>query len=236
MSLLVLPPSTPPVARLLLLHGLDMHPQGLLPLVRAARLPAWVALPEGPVDRPGGGRSWWPVDDEARAARLASGPSDLAAADPPGREAARRRVREAAAALQAAGGPDLPLVVAGFSQGAMLALDTLLAPDAEAETSPFSPAALVLWSASRQAFEHWRPRLPRLRGLPVWQRHGRHDANLSLAAGEALRDAMAGAGARVDWAVFEGGHEIPWTAWRALRRQLQSLGEAPADEGGPASR
>ena len=228
MTDVTLPPIGPARAAVLLLHGLDMGPATLAPFVRTLRLPAWVALPEGPLPRPGGGHAWWPVDDAARALRLASGPSDFAAMDPPGRASARVRVRQALAALRAQAGPDVPLAVAGFSQGAMLALDALLVDDGGAPAA-LRPGvdALMLWSASRLAFAHWAPNLARLAGLAVQQLHGRRDANLGLAAGEALRDALAGAGARVDWLAFDGGHEIPLAAWVGLRRWVRD-GAGPA--------
>ena len=82
-------PVVPACAAVLLLHGLDMTPGQLAPIVRSLKLPALVALPSGPVERPGGRRAWWPVDDAARAARLQRGPADLHDSHPPGRERAR---------------------------------------------------------------------------------------------------------------------------------------------------
>jgi predicted esterase len=232
----LIPPVGAPRAAVLLLHGLDMSPAQLAPLMRALKLPAWVALPEGPVARPGGQRAWWPVDDDAREARLARGPSDLVDDDPPGREAARARVCHAASLLRERAGVGLPLLVAGFSQGAMLALDVLLVDDPPAPgAAPALCAAdvqtLFLWSGSRLAFRHWQPRLVRLRGLDVQQRHGRRDTNLGLDAALALRDALAGAGARVDWADFEGGHEIALGAWAALRRRVRDFGDEGSSSG-----
>ncbi|MFL6626202.1 MAG: hypothetical protein ACJ8G1_07135, partial [Vitreoscilla sp.] len=82
-------PTGPARAALMLLHGLDMAPAQLAPLLASLKLPALVALPSGPVERPGGRRAWWPVDDAARAARIAAGPADLHASHPPGRPPAR---------------------------------------------------------------------------------------------------------------------------------------------------
>src|SRR6478735_6370638 len=87
-----LAPAAPARAAVLLLHGLDMSPAQLAPLLRSLRLPAWIALPAGPVARDGGRRAWWPVDDAARAARLARGPADLHDRHPEGREAGRAAV------------------------------------------------------------------------------------------------------------------------------------------------
>ena len=209
-------PAATPRAAVLLLHGLDMAPAQLAPIAASLKLPAIVALPSGPVARDGGARSWWPVDDLARAARLDAGPTDLHDSHPPGREPARARVHAAARALRERA-PGLPLVLAGFSQGAMLALDCVL------QAPPLAVDALALWSASRLAFAEWAPALPRLRGLRVELLHGRADANLGIDAGRSLRDALAAAGAEVRWRAFEGGHELPAQAWLGLRRLVREI-------------
>ena len=208
--------SAAPRAVLLLLHGLDMTPAQLAPLLRSLKLPALVALPAGPVARPGGHRAWWPVDEARRAARMAAGPADLHDSHPPGRDAARAHVHAVAAELRARA-PGLPLVLAGFSQGAMLALDCAL------QAPPLAVDALALWSGSRLAFSEWAPALHRLRGVPIHLVHGRADANLGIGAGEALRDALAAEGAEVRWSPFDGGHEIPLQAWVGLRQLLREL-------------
>ncbi len=212
-------------ACLLVLHGLDMTPAQLAPIVASLRLPALVALPCGPVERAGGLRSWWPVDDAQRARRLAGGPADLHESDPPGRAPARAAVHAAARALRARA-PGLPLVVAGFSQGAMLALDVVF------QDPPLAVDALSLWSASRMAFGQWMPALPRVRGVRVDLRHGRDDANIDIAAAMSLRDALVAGGADVRWAPFDGGHDIPLQAWVGLRRLVRELGSAPGETAG----
>ena len=209
------PVGAPRVA-VMLLHGLDMDPVRLAPIVKSLKLPALVALPRGPIARAGGGRSWWPVDDAAREARMRDGPADLHDSHPHGREPAREAVHAAALVLRERA-PGLPLVLAGFSQGAMLALDVVL------QAPPLPVDALALWSGSRLAFAEWAPALQRLRGVRVDLVHGRADANLGIAAGRSLRDALADAGAHVRWLPFDGGHEIPPQAWLALRRLVREL-------------
>ena len=158
--------------------------------------------------RAGGHRSWWPVDDALRRARLDAGPADLHGSYPGGRAAAR--------ALQAQA-PGLPLVLAGFSQGAMLALDCVF------QDPPLAVDALALWSASRLAFTEWKPAMHRLQGVRVDLVHGRRDANLGIVAGESLRDALVAEGADVRWSPFDGGHEIPLQAWVGLRRLVREV-------------
>ena len=204
----------PPRALLVLLHGLGMRPEVLVPFPHALALPVIAAVPGGPVVHDDGARAWWPVDLAARRERLADpqrGPTDLVDRHPPGREAARAVLAAQVAALRAAW-PGLPLVLAGFSQGGMLALDHLLCDEGT------SVQGLVLMSSSRIAAQEWALRWPRLAGLQVLVAHGRQDADLSFGAGEGLRDALLAAGAKVQWLPFDGGHEIPLIVWRALRR------------------
>ena len=205
-----------PRAAVMLLHGLDMAPAQLEPILGALKLPALIVMPSGPVARADGRRAWWPVDDALRNARLRAGPADLHDSYPSGREHARAAVHAVARSLRGRA-PGLPLVVAGFSQGAMLALDCVF------QAPPLAVAALALWSASRLAFTEWAPAMHRLRGVRVDLVHGRGDPNLGLAAGQSLRDALLAEEADVRWSAFDGGHEIPLQAWVGLRRLVREV-------------
>jgi phospholipase/carboxylesterase len=199
-----------------ILHGRMMEAADLSPFAHSLGVPAYYLVPDAPLPAEPRGRTWWPVDTEARARSLANGPLDLHAMDPDGRAEARARL---AALCAVAGGR--PLALAGFSQGGMLAMDYVL----HTETRP---DALALLSSSRIALSDWTPRLPRLAELPVLVAHGRGDAQLSFAAGEALRDAAIAGSARVTWLPFDGGHEIPLVVWRGLRKLLHELVRARA--------
>jgi phospholipase/carboxylesterase len=50
--------------------------------------------------------------------------------------------------------------------------------------------------------------------------HGKDDAELAFAAGEQLRDFASANGAIVQWLPFDGGHQLPFVVWRALRKLL----------------
>jgi phospholipase/carboxylesterase len=60
--------------------------------------------------------------------------------------------------------------------------------------------------------------------------HGTSDAELSLTAGELLRDFAVAGGAQVTWLPFDGGHELPLVVWRALRTQLKALAQQAQQE------
>lgn len=206
-----------------MLHGLGMEPAVLHPFLQSLALPAWCLVPAGPVHTGEGGRTWWAVDPAKRAARLAAGPSDLFDRHPAGRPAARAALGAALLRLRAAGS-GLPLVLAGFSQGGMLALDHTLLGDGP------RPDALVLLSSSVIASDEWAPHWARLRGLPVLLAHGRADDDLAFSAGERLHALLLAAGARVSWLPFDGGHQLPLVVWRALRRFVIDVA-APAEPG-----
>jgi phospholipase/carboxylesterase len=210
-------PPTEPRALVVMLHGLTMAPEALLPFAQTLGVPAVFAVPQGPVAEPDGSRSWWAVDAAKRQARLNAGPSDLHDKHPAGRPQARAALASQLNALTARW-PQLPLVLLGYSQGGMLACDhTLLG------TGP-RPDALVLLSSTRIAFDEWQPVLASanspVRGLPVLAMHGEQDPDLGLRAGLNLQQCLADAGAQVDWQPFAGGHEMPLVVWRRLKRFL----------------
>ena len=193
------------------LHGRQMEAADLAPFGRSLGVPAYFVFPDGPLPAEPRGRTWWPVDSEARIRRLSAGPMELSAMDPEGRAEARALLGGLIAALA-----PRKIALVGFSQGGMLAMDYVLHADAP-------PAALALLSSTRIALADWTSRASRLAGLSVLVAHGHADAELAFVAGELLRDFARSGGADVTWLPFDGGHEIPLVVWRALRKQLRTL-------------
>ncbi len=111
--------------------------------------------------------------------------------------------------------PARRIVLGGFSQGAMLALE-VATRDARAL------AGLVLLSGA-MADDEIQPRMAARRGLPVFQAHGTADERLPFENAELLRDAMTGAGMRVSFHAFDDGHGIPESIARDLGRWLRQL-------------
>ena len=200
------------------LHGYAMVPEDLSPFAASLGIPARFLFPEGPVPAETTGRCWWEMDQEKRARQMASGPRDLAQGHFPGAASARARLLDFLVEVRATSG-GRPVALVGFSQGGMLACDTLL------REQP-AVVGMALLSASRIAADEWTPLAHRLKGLPVLVSHGEQDPDLAFAAGEALRDLLRGGGARVTWVPFEQGHEIPLVVWRALRKFLAALSPA----------
>jgi len=203
--------STPATCIVTILHGHTMRPEDLTPFAASMRMSSAFYFPQGPVPATDGGYSWWPIDEERRRGQLAKGPRDLSA-ESPSRATLRARMKQFFRLLLDRHGPT-PMVLAGFSQGGMLACDLVVHRDV-------SVAALGLLSASRIALPEWTPRLGAFQGLPVLISHGRADQDLAFSAGEALRDMAQGAGATTEWLPFDGGHEIPLVVWRQLKRLI----------------
>ena len=194
----------------IVLHGRQMCAADLAPFAKSLTVPAYFVFPDAPLPAEPRGRTWWPVDSEARMRRLATGPMELSAMDPEGRAEARALLAQLIAQLAR------PFVLVGFSQGGMLAMDYVLHGGAR-------PAALALLSSTRIAIADWAPRAPALADLPVLVAHGTHDEELAFNAGELLADFARSAGARVTWLPFDGAHEIPLVVWRALRKFVLAL-------------
>jgi phospholipase/carboxylesterase len=186
-----------------LLHGWGAPGDDLLSLARElARPGVRFILPAAPLAMPGGGggRAWWHLDREAPAHASAEGKVPL--------QAAHRQVSAARAGIQALlrrtrerYAPER-VVLAGFSQGAMLALDVALAgaPGVD-RVAALSGVLLAESVPGLRAVHAVRP--------AVFIAHGRHDPVLPFAEGELAKGLLERNGYTVTWRPFEGGHEIP---------------------------
>jgi len=109
-----------------------------------------------------------------------------------------------------------PLILGGFSQGAMLAFDIALR-----STRPI--AALVQLSGARIARRLWDPQLEERAGMRAFISHGRSDPDLAFSATESFERDLRAARWLIEFCPFDGGHEVPLVALRALKRFLRSL-------------
>jgi phospholipase/carboxylesterase len=212
----------------LLLHGFNMRADDLAPFGASLGVPGIFLFPEGPLDlaaRGLPGRAWWMIDIERRDHAMARGEErDLAHEYPPDLPAARARLEALVAAVRARW-PDRPLLLGGFSQGAILSTDLAL-------RASIRPDGLVLLSTGRVTAQRWDPLFSSLRDLPIFQSHGRNDRELSFAPAQGLRDRLVAAGALVTWIPFDGGHEISLPVLRQLKRFVRSfVATAPASPG-----
>jgi phospholipase/carboxylesterase len=185
-----------------LLHGWRESGARLVPLARAlAARGARACVPAAPLPEPGGGRSWWRLEDGDRPAwawddepPAGYGPHKLVTA-------ARLAVQDLLAAIRDRYAPDT-VAVAGFSQGAMLALD--VAVRAESNVDRVGAVSGVLLADSLPALRTPAPTRPR-----ILLAHGRHDEDVPIAGGERASSLLERYGHAVDWRPFDGGHGIP---------------------------
>ncbi|HYQ40313.1 MAG TPA: hypothetical protein VER11_00045, partial [Polyangiaceae bacterium] len=107
-------------------------------------------------------------------------------------------------------------VIGGFSQGAMLATDTVLRT-----SRPF--AGLAVLSGTLISHDEWLPLMAARRGLPVLQSHGRADPVLPFELAERLRNELDSAGLPVEFIPFNGGHGIPSGVLDGLTRLISRI-------------
>jgi phospholipase/carboxylesterase len=211
-----------------LMHGFGAPGEDLVSLWRVIEVPRQVrfvfpAAPLAPAEFAAhGGRAWWPIDTVAMQQAVAAGRTrDRSRELPAGLLEARAQVIALLDAVER--NLDVrgeQLVLGGFSQGAMLACDVALQSDRKL-------AGLVLLSTTLLCRDVWEPRMPARGRLPVFQAHGRSDPLLPYALAVELRDLLRGAGCRVDWVEFNGGHEIPSPVLQALGSFIRT--HVPAD-------
>jgi phospholipase/carboxylesterase len=197
---------------ILFFHGYGADAADLAPLAFELDLPRqarWV-FPDAPLSLDWGGRAWFPIDP----ARFQTGkPVDLSDTDPPGLDAAREAVGYF---IEELGVPWKDLILGGFSQGAMLAVDLAL-------RAPESPRGLVVLSGNLVSSAAWTPLAPKRKGLPFFQSHGVADPILSYAGARKLETLLAGAGLQGELVKFDGGHAIAPIALERLRDYLAKL-------------
>ncbi len=207
-------------ATAILLHGFGAPGDDLVSLAQVIEAPVRFVFPEAPL-RLGGmygdGRAWWPLDLVKLEAELRLGRNDALRREvPPGLYEARVRMSALVEAVSECFSLTSDRVVlGGFSQGSMLALDVALHARA-------ALGGVVVLSGALMAGSEWLPLLPTLAGIPVFQSHGRQDPLLPFAGAEWLGDLLRQAGAKVEWHPFEGGHTIPLAVLSALGNFLRT--------------
>jgi phospholipase/carboxylesterase len=202
-----------------LLHGFGAPGDDLVPLAHEldARTTRFV-FPAAPLELGGmygDSRAWWLLDLEKLERDLAAGtPRDRRSEIPAGLHAVRDQLSRVLDQLIVKFQIER-LVLGGFSQGAMLALDVALHRQTK-------PSALLLMSGTLLAESEWAPRMASLAGVPIVQSHGKADQLLPFSIAELLRDQLTAAGAKVEWVPFVGGHEIPRAVLAAAGKLLRN--------------
>jgi phospholipase/carboxylesterase len=200
--------ATNPSAIVIILHGYganngDFEPAALEIRKRFPR--ALCVLPNAPISLGGQSVAWWPLDLQAMMMKMFTvGASRLFDGPPPaGLDEARRCVLELVARLlgEYADVTCSDIVLAGFSQGAMLAVDVALHMSER-------PGALVVWSGAFVAPTVWSALADRLAGVPIRQTHGSQDPILPYQCGADLNRFLATCSDDIKFAKFNGQHSL----------------------------
>ena len=204
----------------ILLHGFGADAEDLLPLTEVLdpdRRLTWL-VPEAPVSFQDygfpGGRAWFPGSVQELSQALFGGYfSKLGALDPPGLHNGAVLLRNTFRGVASDG--ELS-VLAGFSQGAMVATDAVL-------TGVLQPAALLLFSGTVIAHERWRAAVPPV-SPSLFQSHGHDDPILPYSGAEALYELLRAKGFPTRFHGFPGGHMIPPEVVAEAAEVLNKLG------------
>lgn len=195
-------------------YGADMRDLAPLAFEIPAKRPITWLFPDAPTALDWGGKAWWPIDVAAfEAAQRGGKPRDLSGEEPEG----LRVAREAAQAfLKELDVPCGKLVLMGFSQGSMLAVDLAL-------HAPASPAGVAILSGTLLAKRLVEELGPRRKGLRFFQSHGSADPILGFMQALALEKGLLAAGWSGKLMRFEGGHAVPLEVLAALGKWLDAL-------------
>ena len=191
-------PGAPAAAVVIWLHGLGADGHDFEPVVPHLQLPAELPVrfvfphaPEMPVTAFGGQRvrAWFDFDP--------GGGVDLG-----GLQRSQRRVNDLIQNEIDDGMPAERIILAGFSQGGAVALQTAM-------TFPRRLAGILALSTfladgSTPGADRARPNA----GIPVFMCHGQHDPVLPVALGGSARDALQRAGYPVQWQEYPMAHEV----------------------------
>ncbi|MFW6231463.1 MAG: alpha/beta hydrolase [Spirochaetota bacterium] len=196
-------------AIVVLCHGFGADEGDLVPLAGSLSTSTSLrfAFPRAPHPFPTGwgpGRAWFP-DTEPELASFVTGEffAHLDQLDPPSLGGAGELLAASARGLRGPA-PDRRLLVGGFSQGAMVACEAMLAAGLRAD-GLICLSGSVIAAARWQALARARP----LAGVPVFQAHGDVDPVLPFEAGLRLGETLDLAGGERTFVRFPGGHGIP---------------------------
>lgn len=205
---------------IMLLHGFGADYEDLLSLTSAytgALRPTWI-FPNGPQKVQIGffsaGRSWFSVNipllqkafrDKDYASVQNAFPKEISEI--------RKKLEFFLAEINVA---PHNLIVGGFSQGAILAIELALHAFER-------PRGLLVFSGTLVHVDSWKHLAPQKGALPFLQTHGENDPLLPLELALQLEELFLTSGFKGKLHRFQGGHEIPSSCLTELDHFLKSL-------------
>jgi phospholipase/carboxylesterase len=213
----VLAPATPASACVIWLHGLGADGHDFVPIVPELKLPpspgvrfVFPHAPVRPVTLNMGMpmRAWYDIKTLTAEGR----------ADEAGLRESVTRVTSLIAAERALGIAPERIVIAGFSQGAAVALHAALRhPEPLAGVLALSCYLPLQATLAAELSEANRP-------TPILMCHGVHDPVLPLALGLMARDWLRAAGYQVDWKEYPMQHQVCLPEIQDIGAWLRLLG------------
>jgi phospholipase/carboxylesterase len=183
---------------LVLLHGYGSRAEDWLQFESRLSLPPNTQLVylQAPLRGPlTGRRGWWWLNLNGH---VPPGESfaDYSKIHPRGIQTAARLVRDSLRNMKQ------PIVLGGFSQGAMTSAEIAFHSDQ-------ALAGLILLSGTTVDEEGWAERFAGRRHLPIFIAHGRRDSVLPFDRMERFQARLKAFGLDVTWKPFDGDHGIP---------------------------
>jgi phospholipase/carboxylesterase len=219
-TVLIQPAKCAPASLIVLSHGYGASGSDLLGLFEEflaqfpddKPLPAFL-FPEAPIDLSDqgmfGSRAWWPLNMAQFMLMSQTHSFDqMRDAVPEGVDDARDKLCACIrACCESNGWSDTPLVLGGFSQGAILTVDAAIRGGLS------NVIGLIVFSGALICETLWRDRIAdHPLNLPLVQSHGRSDPILPIETGRWLHGLLRDAGCTGELLEFDGPHTIPYEA------------------------
>ena len=187
-----------PAASIIWLHGLGADGHDFEPIVPELKLakPVRFVFPHAParpvtINQGMRMRAWYDI------LQLGGGPEDEA-----GIRASQRMIEKLISEEKGKGLPAAKIVMAGFSQGGAIALQTALRyPERFAGVLALSTYLPLAGSLQSE-------RSPANQDIPIFMAHGRHDDIIPLRRAEESRRLLEAAGYRVEWHEYPMPHSV----------------------------
>lgn len=166
-----------------------------------------------------GGLAWWPLNmARLMQAMEANEFEELHQHIPPGIDDAREKLCETIELVKKEiAGDETPLVLGGFSQGAMLTMETALRGSID------PPKCLVQFSGTVVCEPQWTAAMDRLDATSVYQAHGMQDPILPYSSAVRLHDLLKNSDVDVQFHSFNGPHTIDQDSIDHITDRLRAL-------------
>lgn len=230
-SILVKPSKSDPSVLVVLCHGygapgtdlVSLYEEILDELPDGSEKPAFL-FPEAPIDLSDQGmthaRAWWALNMAKMMQMSAMNSFDeMRAAVPEGLDEARHALCQCVAeCCTQQKWLNQKVVLGGFSQGAMLAVDAAVRGSME------GVVGLLIYSGALICEPQWLDCVSKKPlNLPLVQSHGTQDQILPIATGRWLNQFLTKAGCQGSFAEFSGPHTIPANALKKTSELLSKL-------------